>query len=388
MSNKITNSKGINTNIKTNTNAIVLDNSSNPPTKLDRVLGRLYNKATVLNRMILDNTLRINQKPFKTDTQYKKNTIVKDIDGTIYISRNDISLTQIHMKKDTTNWVPLSRTRESICIMKSTYTNGTHVYERGEYYTPSEISEMLNNDDYYGYIQNGDWIELETRDYKFTLIANIDTYNTSIDNITHNIDFICIKADAKNDKNTKYTTPWNGDVFFDTDVSTNDKILEGDMPISLSTYASDAWHNYIPTFLENHTIGFGEEFSSHIYPKIKSVPIKIISKKSAKDEINSRGETAIHENFNMGKVWFVTEAEMFGTNILSTDLDGMCSTQYPMFEKVHYRKFKLNNKYVKSILSSVENNAYLNPLYVDTHNRVSTNADYTDFHPIFGMRFY
>ena len=92
MSNKITNSKGISTNITTNTNAIVLNNSSNPPTKLDGVLGRLYNKATVLNRMILDNYLRINHKPFEMYTQYKKNTIVKDIDGTIYISHNDISL--------------------------------------------------------------------------------------------------------------------------------------------------------------------------------------------------------------------------------------------------------------------------------------------------------
>ena len=387
MSNKFTTHNGISTTITTNTAAIVLNNLSNPPTMMDTELGKLYDKATRLNKMILNNQLYIDARPFEINARYKKNTLIKDIDDSVYISRNDIPSAQLPMNKDITNWIPLTRTRSSKCIMKNTYNNGNHIYERGDCYTPSEISEMLAKDDYYGYIQNGDWIELDTKDYKFTLIANIDIYNASINNINHNIDFICIKADAKKYINGKYTPPWNGEAFFNTDVTTNNKIPNGDMPVSLSIYACDGWYNYIPAFLENHSIGFGQEFSSHIYPKIKSVPIKMISKKSEKDEINTRGETAILENFDMGKVWFITEAEMFGTNILSSELDIMCSTQYPMFENVHYRKFKLNNKYVKSILSSLMNNAYLRPLYVDINNRISTNDDY-DFHPIFGMRFY
>lgn len=388
MSNKLTNRNGIRTTVTTNTNAIVLNNSTNPPTKLDTVLGRLYNKAVGLNDMILDNQLCVDSRPFEINKRYKKNTIVFDTDESIYISRNDIDSTQLPLQQDTINWIPLVRTRGSKCIMKSMYNNGNHTYDRNGYYTPSEISEMLENDDYYGYIQNGDWIELETKDYTFTLIANIDTYNASIENIKHNIDFICIKADVKNYRNGKYTSPWNGKAFFDTDLSTNDRIPDGEMPVSLNIYACNEWHNYIPSFLENHDIGFGQEFSSHIYPKNKSVPTKMINKKNMKDDKNTRGEIMIRENFNMGKVWFITEAEMFGTNILSTDLDGMCSTQYPMFEKVHYRKFKLNGKYVKSILSSVKNNTYIHPIYIDTNNRISTNIDYIDFHPIFGMRFY
>lgn len=383
MGNKIINNKGVATVITTNTNAISIDAS----TRLNSKLSRVYNKATQLNKMLADNRLHIDNRPFDIGVPYKKHTISKDIDGSVYISRNDILSAPDYMVNDPTNWVPLTRVRKPKCIMKNTYNNGNHKYITNGMYTPSELSDMLRTNDYYGYIQNNDWIEIETLNYKFKMIANIDIYNADINDIVHNIDFICIRADVKNYQG-KFVNPWNGEELVDMDITRNVRIPDTTMPISLAQYACDGWFNYVPAFLDNHNIGFGNEFSSHIHPKIKSVPYRNINKNDLKDSINMGFDKSIIENFNMGKVWFISETEIFGINILSSTLDSMCSTQYPMFEKVHYRKFNLNGTYMQSMLSSLKDSKDIRPLYVTPNNRVTSSNDNINSHPIFGMRFY
>lgn len=50
-------------------------------------------------------------------------------------------------------------------------------------------------------------------------------------------------------------------------------------------------------------------------------------------------DNGIAYNANLGKVWFLYEAEIMGYSVWSSDYDAMTCTQYPIFRKYTNRDF-------------------------------------------------
>lgn len=354
---------------------------------ISQKLTSLENNIDYIKTTISDNVIRTdNVNLFNKNSEYKKHTIVRDSYNGVYISRKNIEKdSDTETYEDYNSWLNLSLGNENKVIMKSTWNSGMIKYNTDGMFTPDEISTMLETDTYYGYINNGDIVELDTQYWRFTFVVNINTYfnfDTSKGNKPNNIDLICVRVDSK--INSTEPVPWMKANFINTNIVSNPKIPQGDALMILTRYVDDSWHNYVPALLINHKQGFGYEFANHIVPKLHGVLKKAYNKKM---QHLGRLEYGIEPMSNLDKVWFLYITEICGDSGFVSDYERCACDMYPMFKKVHYRKFNFNGQYVASITSSVVANEVLKPVYLDKYSYQTVNIGGDTQHPLFGMRF-
>lgn len=350
--------------------------------------------------------IKIWKKEYDSNKRYKQNTILKDNKNITYISKLPIyDLDTLEMWQKSNEFRPISSFRENRCVLKSIYVaDGLYQKDTVSMYTPNEISDMLVRDDCYGYIQNGDWFELDTRDYTFKFLINIDTYynlDKTFGNRPHNIDLILREVNRRDGSNIQpsWTNNTTTKTLVDT-TSANTRIERGmNIPIILGKIASDDWQNYLPKFVEvNDGIGFDPDITAHIVDKIKSVPTRdfIDPKPGSNDSLDVNGrDNGIAYNANLGKVWFLYEAEIIGYGVWSSNFDAMSCTQYPIFKNYQNRDFIWNRPWssyptmTSSLVSkTIYNRQHLfEPLMFSKNDMVVMERVGAWYHPSCGMRF-
>lgn len=367
-----------------NTKNIILQNE--PKVILSDKIDSINNKINMIpineniDKITIDNNLAI------TDRKYKKFTIVKDNNKNTYISKKDN--VDRYSFNDIEKWVRLNPYGENRCIVKNTYNNGNHQYATNGKYSLNDISQMLDRGDYYGYIKDGDWFELETELWKFRLVVNINIYrnadiNTS--NKPNNIDLICVECLSRTGNNESLSLPWGTTKPIIPQVFNNPKIQNTYTPIILSNFTNELWDTFIsPLLLITSNKGFGNVFISHIINKYKNTVARNFNKNDIKDSSNMT-DSGIYEQANLGKAWFLYESEILDQPILSSTIEGMMCQQYPMFKYGKYRQFRFNNQECCIITSSIRNGTF-DPIYIRQGYSVQTQPEYIYF-PMFGMRF-
>lgn len=370
--------------------------------KLSRGMANIDDAVSIVK----EKQIRYKNEVFDKKKVYSTNTIVRDSNNISYITRDmlhDFDNTEALYRK--TTMYPISSYRQNLCVLKTTYTDDNYiVMSNNSLYNPEEISSMLANDDYYGYIQNGDWFELETKDWIFKFLVNIDTYyNMYIaqGHTRHNIDLICSEARPRI-PDRSILPPWYNTSTIKTILDTshnNQRISYGDyVPIVLGKIASDDWQNYLPSYVDiNNQNGFGPLICEHIIPKIKSVQTRsfIEPKPGSNESIDATGmDNGIMNMVDLGKVWFLYEPEIYGYYINSSIYDAMTCTQYPIFNKIKNRQFKFNGRNIHTMTSSLFDlsnyvtSTKFDPVYYTQQNdSVPPRSIGGLYHPLCGMRF-
>ena len=145
-------------------------------------------------------------------------------------------------------------------------------------------------------------------------------------------------------------------------------------------------------------LGFDPDITAHIVDKIKSVPTRdfIDPKPGSNDSLDVNGrDNGIAYNSNLGKVWFLYEAEIMGYGIWSSDYDAMTCTQYPIFRKYGNRDFRWSRHWSSypSITSSLVSKQiygktyFFEPLMFSKNHMVIRDRVSALYHPLCGMRF-
>lgn len=366
-----------------NTKNITIQND--PKVMLSDKLDSIINKISRIDTNINTGNITIDTRLPVTNRKYNKFTIVKDNNNNVHISKKD-NVDRFSFN-DTENWVQINPHLENRCIIKNTYNNGNHLYDLNGKYSLNDISQMLERDDYYGYIHNGDWVELETESWKFKFIININTYRNSNPN-THdnpnNMDLICVECTARSGK-TSDIVPWGINKPIIPQIYDNPKIPNGYTPIILGKFTNDLWDNFInPLVLLTNNKGFGNVFLSHIIDKYKSTIGRNFNKTDMKSNTNIT-DAGIYDNANLGKVWFLYESEIIDSYVYSTVIEGMLCEQYPMFKHGKYRKFIFNGQECAIMTSTIKNGTFT-PVYINKGFSNQTRPEYMYF-PMFGMRF-
>lgn len=101
----------------------------------------------------------------------RPNTLVKD-KGTFYIQTQKVSNKHYPPKPKSPYWRPLDYNYRGRCVIIDDGRKQSSPYG----YTYDDLSEMLRNNDYHEYIQDGDYLKLTVGDYIYTMRFNIDTY--------------------------------------------------------------------------------------------------------------------------------------------------------------------------------------------------------------------
>lgn len=366
-----------------NTRNVILQNT--PKVILSDKIDSINTKITRINNEMDNDNITIDNQVALTSKKYKKFTVVKDTNKNVYISKKDDIYR--YSFNDSDNWLRLSPYTENRCIVKNTYNGGNHSYDTNGKYTLDEISQMIARDEYYGYINNGDWFELETNDWKFKFIINIDIYRNTDPNTPNkpnNIDLICVEC-VNRSGNTSGMTPWGTNKPIIPTIFDNPKLHSGYTPIILSNFTNALWDNFIPPLLvSSNNQGFGSEFISHIVDKYKTTVARNFNKEDLKSS-NNNTDAGIYDQANLGKIWFLYESEIIDQPIFSTTTEGMTCQQYPMFKKAEYRIFKFNNN-LCSIMTSTLRNGTFDPLYIEK-GFSKTYQPSNGYFPMFGMRF-
>lgn len=391
----------------TDTASIYESTDNNMP--ISAKLNRCISQVDYAISQISEKKIRYKNNVFDKRKEYNANTIVRDTNNITYITRDKLygrdDIEALYYK---TGMFPISSYRQNLCVLKTTYTDSGHVLDpNNSLYNPEEISTMLLRDDYYGYIQNGDWFELETKDWVFKFLVNIDTYFNIYNErgSRHNIDLICSEIEPRIPiPNRSIFPPWtnvssNDKTIVDTSVNNNRISYGSNVPIILGKLASDDWQNYLPSYVDaTNPNGFGPLICEHIIPKIKSVPTRELVEPKPGDT-TSPIDITIRDNgmmnmVDIGKVWFLYESEIYGYNRMSSIYDGMTCTQYPIFNKMKNRQVKFNGRIMPTITSSLfdKSNNYssstFSPIYYTSQNDSSNPTSIGSlYHPFCGMRF-
>ena len=380
-----------------------VDNNMSISAKLNRSIAQVDYAVS----QISEKQIRYKNEVFDKRKEYNANTIVRDNNNITYITRDKLygrdNTEALYYK---TGMFPMSSYRQNLCVLKTTYTDNGHVVDpANSLYNPEEISTMLSQNDYYGYIQNGDWFELDTKDWTFKFLVNIDTYfNVYNERGTrHNIDLICSEVQPHT-LDRGIFPPWtntssNVKTIIDTSVNNNRMIYGNNVPVILGKIASDDWQNYLPSYVNaDNPNGFGPLICEHIIPKIKSVQTREFVQPKPGDttspiDINNR-DNGMMNMVDIGKVWFLYESEIYGYNTMSSIYDGMTCTQYPIFNNMKNRQVKFNGRIMPTItsslfdLSSASSSTTFSPIFYTSQNDSSNpNSIGALYHPFCGMRF-
>lgn len=331
----------------------------------------------------------IDDEPYQPGKEYKRNTIIT-YNGQTFIAVNNTSSKPINSNPmgTPTGWIPLSRRRHPICLLRNKYNpvDKTHTIESEYGYDFEIISNLLSDNSYSGYIQNGDYMILETSDFIFKFIVNIDVYmNLDINTINrpHCIDLICNEIEFQPNSNQAVLPEVQLPYFTE-----NPNILtDSPSPIILSKYIINHFINI--DLNDTPYLQFGENFNSHIVPKYKMVPRVLFDKNQPTSDTNKYLYDV--EYMLLGHKWMLYEFEIFGKNIYSSTDDAMLCSQYPMFKNPDNTIMLYNNRRVGVLTSSLVNGSLFCPVVITKHRYPYYFTPKTlpdrGYYPMFGMRF-
>lgn len=340
--------------------------------KIQKTVNRFNhtNRTTVFH---VDNTVANysgrNYKRYDLREENKQpNSLVKD-NGTFYIQTQTASNKHFPPKPKSPYWRPLDYNYRGRCVIIDEGRDGKITSPYG--YTYDDLSDMLRNNDYHEYIQDGDYLELTVGDYIYTMRFNIDTYyDYAIKNPFTNSSYIAEGSiphhiDMLSDE-VFITTPMNFDCgYFSTDMAR--EYIDGNastsrnnnlrMRESLSGSTTEVnFFIFVDTkFYDSVRPLLGDLLTKHIVPKVgKGYNMDMMY------EPNKEGKPIQFHNLNTkyvdmrhGELWQLSEAEIFGHTIHGFIEDVSADIQYPTCRmygshKPSPRRKDSNYKYPKS----------------------------------------
>lgn len=379
--------------LRTTTDHVIYTDRATPTEiTLTQKIDSVSEETKALNNTEEENKIKFSNKDYEDNVPYKKFTIINH-KGRTFMSLRDV--TSLPPRDNSYYWLPLSRRRKNVCLIEERYTSGKDKEIISDYaYTFNDLSNMLTNNDYYRYIQNGDYIKIIYLNYILTLTANIDTYMNNFFHNQHCIDFICTGVESITRDNGANALSFD----LDPNISTNIYIENGIRPMVLKDFLGRSWS--MDALINGTTPGFiSESFTRHIVDKHKNVVTRRYDKNN--NTIENLKDYGIAE-VNLGKTWMLYEAEIKGYNGISSVNDMMLCQQYPIFQKYQNRGFKFDNNYF-GILTSSSLRSYdptevssggppdtsnLNMIYIKNNvSRIYSKLDKVFVFPMFGMRF-
>ena len=277
-----------------------------------------------------------------TDENNAPNTLVKD-KGTFYIQTNTASNKHFPPKPKSPFWRPLDYNYRGRCVIKDEGNGGKITSPYG--YTYDDLSDMLRNNDYHEYIQDGDYLELTVGDYIYTMRFNIDTYyDYAIKNPFTNSSYIAEGSiphhiDMLSDE-VFITTPKNFDCgYFSTDMAR--EYIDGNasnsrhnlrMRETLGDITDTNFFNFVDTkFYDSVRHLLGDLLLKHINPKIgKGYNMDMMYQLDSPDRaVQFHNLSTKYVDMTHGMLWQLSEAEIFGHTIHGFIEDVSADIQYP-----------------------------------------------------------
>ena len=277
------------------------------------------------------------------DENKQPNSLVKD-KGTFYIQTQFASNKHFPPTPKSPYWRPLDYNYRGRCVIKDEGKQGKITSPYG--YTYDDLSDMLRNNDYHEYIQDGDYLELTVGDYIYTMRFNIDTYydyaiknpftNSSYiaeGSIPHHIDMLSDEV---------FATPMNFDYgYFSGDMVR--QYVDGNPSTSLNnqlrmreTLSDDAtgmsFFQFVDTKFYNSVRPLlGDLLLKHIYPKVgKGYNMDMMYQPNVPDKpIQFHNLSTKYVDMLHGELWQLSEAEIFGHTIHGFIEDVSADIQYP-----------------------------------------------------------
>lgn len=237
---------------------------------------------------------------------------------------------------------------ENICLLKDDNGNITSDYG----FTYNKLSDLLASGKYYGYIKDGDWIEITTSDlHTYRLYANIDPYYHCGPNgnylIGNHIDFISDNLIVGsrywtsgmncniNDELLNHLIEENIDFLSDNLINSSQCLttLTGDMVRCNSgneLVKSPFLSSIVNSKLERYFTTLPKGLRDHIVPKYNIVPYRFTSNYCG----NLCNDTGLGWE-DMGNLWIPYEKEIFGENIYSSRKYEKHMKQYHIFKDIN-----------------------------------------------------
>lgn len=314
--------------------------------KIQKTVNR-FKKLPMQSRFYIDDSvgrsLGRNYKKYDlNESNTFPNTLVKD-KGIFYIQTQRASNKHYPPKPKSPYWRPLDYNYRGRCVIIDDGRKQSSPYG----YTYDDLSEMLKNNDYHEYIQDGDYLKLTVGDYIYTMRFNIDTYyDYSIKNpfadsiylpegsIPHHIDMLSDEVFATpTNYNCGYFSEDMAREYIDhkfaIDKSNRLRIRstlddEGHHPLNFFQFVNEKFYRPIETKLSDNLI-------KHIRPKVgKGYTMDVMYNPSSSDRAVEFHKT--HNFFTdvvYGNLWQLSEAEIFGHTIHGLMEDVLSDIQYP-----------------------------------------------------------
>lgn len=316
--------------------------------KIQKTVNRFNhtNRTTVFH---VDNTVANysgrNYKRYDLKEENKQpNSLVKD-NGTFYIQTQTASNKHFPPKPKSPYWRPLDYNYRGRCVIKDEGRGGKITSPYG--YTYDDLSDMLRNNDYHEYIQDGDYLELTVGDYIYTMRFNIDTYyDYAIKNPFTNLSYIASGSiphhiDMLSDE-VFITTPKNFDCgYFSSDMAR--EYIDGNPSTSRNnqlrmceTLGDDTtetnFFNFVDTKFYNSVRPLlGDLLLKHIVPKVgKGYNMDMMYEPNKEGKIiQFHNLSTKYVDMTHGELWQLSEAEIFGHTIHGFIEDVSADIQYP-----------------------------------------------------------
>ena len=277
------------------------------------------------------------------DKNKQPNSLVKD-NGTFYIQTQTASNKHFPPKPKSPYWRQLDYNYRGRCVIKDEGRSGKITSPYG--YTYDDLSNMLKNNDYHEYIQDGDYLELTVGDYIYTMRFNIDTYydyaikNPFTDSsyiaegsIPHHIDMLSDEV---------FANPMNFDYgYFSSDMvrgyvdgnpaTSGNNQLRMRETLGNSTTETN-FFNFVDTkFYDSVRPLLGDLLMKHIVPKVgKGYNMNMMYQPNVPDKpIQFHNLSTKYVDMIHGMMWQLSEAEIFGHTIHGFIEDVDADIQYP-----------------------------------------------------------
>lgn len=316
--------------------------------KIQKTVNRFNhtNRTTVFH---VDNTVANysgrNYKRYDLREENKQpNSLVKD-NGTFYIQTQTASNKHFPPKPKSLFWRPLDYNYRGRCVIKDEGRGGKITSPYG--YTYDDLSDMLRNNDYHEYIQDGDYLELTVGDYIYTMRFNIDTYyDYAIKNPFTNSSYIAEGSiphhiDMLSDE-VFITTPKNFDCgYFSSDMAR--EYIDGNASTSRNNQlrmretlggntTETNFFNFVDTkFYDSVRPLLGDLLLKHIVPKVgKGYNMDMMYEPNKEGTfIQFHNLSTKYVDMTYGELWQLSEAEIFGHTIHGFIEDVSADIQYP-----------------------------------------------------------
>lgn len=272
------------------------------------------------------------------------NTLVKE-NGTFYIKTQKADNKFYPPKPKSHYWRQLDYNNRGRCVIVDDGRNISSDYG----YTYDDISNMIKNDDYHEYIQDGDYLLLTVRDYIYTMRFNINTYydysyknpyaNSEYliqSNIPHHIDMLSDEVFAVPQN---YLRGYFSDELIYEYMEGNYVESGGATRLRKSTSISEIHDN--PD--GNLFYFLNDKFYKSVEPQLSDMLKKHIKPKLAKGynmtitytpgivktSPNFDRANTIAKDVSLGLLWQLSEAEIYGHTIHGFQSDVTSDIQYP-----------------------------------------------------------